>query len=167
MAITNQYQGGSYSGALSAWLASVVPGTFWAYHASSAPVQAISDYWSYFLPIQEGMPKNCSKDVTLVIDHMDDILMHGSEKQKRDLKAKFMMETVEHDDDFMEALANGPYLWQSNQFYQNGGFFTWCDYIENSVNKTGSAVAGPDGVGLQKALDGYASWWKTIGLPGE
>lgn len=34
--------GGSYSGALSAWTASTQPGTFWAYHASSAPVEAIS-----------------------------------------------------------------------------------------------------------------------------
>lgn len=84
--------GGSYSGALSAWTASVDPGTLWAYHASSAPVQAVSDYWGYFLPVQEGMPKvrialgtsprfilidwltasqNCSKDVSKVIDYMD------------------------------------------------------------------------------------------------
>ena len=53
--------GGSYSGALSAWTASVAPGTFWAYHASSAPVEAIYDYWQYFQPVQDGMPKNCSK----------------------------------------------------------------------------------------------------------
>ena len=33
--------GGSYSGALSAWTAATQPGTFWAYHASSAPVEAI------------------------------------------------------------------------------------------------------------------------------
>ena len=58
--------GGSYSGALSAWTESVAPGTFWAYLASSAPVEAISNYWAYFLPVQEGMPKNCSKDVNLV-----------------------------------------------------------------------------------------------------
>jgi hypothetical protein len=36
--------GGSYSGALAAWTASIAPGTFWAYHASSAPVQAIYDF---------------------------------------------------------------------------------------------------------------------------
>lgn len=36
--------GGSYSGALSAWTESTSPGTFWAYHSSSAPVQAIFDY---------------------------------------------------------------------------------------------------------------------------
>lgn len=38
--------GGSYSGALAAWTESTAPGTFWAYHASSAPVEAIYDYVS-------------------------------------------------------------------------------------------------------------------------
>jgi hypothetical protein len=36
--------GGSYSGALAAWTESIAPGTFWAYHASSAPVEAIYDF---------------------------------------------------------------------------------------------------------------------------
>jgi hypothetical protein len=40
------FSGGSYSGALSAWTESTAPGTFWAYHASSAPVEAIYDYVS-------------------------------------------------------------------------------------------------------------------------
>jgi hypothetical protein len=40
------FSGGSYSGALSAYTASVSPGTFWAYHSSSAPVEAISDFVS-------------------------------------------------------------------------------------------------------------------------
>ena len=65
--------GGSYSGALSAWTNDVAPGTYWAYHASSAPVEAISDYWGYFLPVQEGMPKNCRSDVSLVIGELPSI----------------------------------------------------------------------------------------------
>jgi len=158
--------GGSYSGALSAWTASVDPGTIWAYQASSAPVQAISDYYGYFLPVQQGMPANCSKDVSLVIDHMDSILLNGTADEVHQLKAKFGLESVEHNDDFMAALENGPWLWQGNQFYYNGGFFEWCDYIENAVNATGAAVPGAGGVGLTKALDGYAQWWKDIFFPG-
>jgi hypothetical protein len=42
------YSGGSYSGALSAWTESVAPGTFWAYHSSSAPVEAIEDFVSKY-----------------------------------------------------------------------------------------------------------------------
>lgn len=153
--------GGSYSGALSAWTASVAPGTFWAYHSSSAPVQAVSDYWSYFVPVQEGMPKNCSKDVALVIDHIDDVLTTGSDKEIHDLKAKFGMEDIEHSDDFGNALEWAPWLWQGNQFYYNSGFFLWCDYVENAVNETNPArIPGAEGVGLEKALDGFAKWSK-------
>ena len=38
------FSGGSYSGALSAYTESVYPGVFWAYHSSSAPVEAIHDF---------------------------------------------------------------------------------------------------------------------------
>ena len=153
--------GGSYSGALSAWTASIAPGTFWAYHSSSAPVQAISDYWGYFLPVQEGMPKNCSKDVNLAIEYIDDVLLHGSDDEVRALKARFGLEDVEHNDDFAAALEWGPWLWQGNQFYANTGFFEWCDYIEGSVNETDSAkIPGAEGVGQEKAVEGYARWAK-------
>jgi hypothetical protein len=107
--------GGSYSGALSAWTESTSPGTFWAYHASSAPVEAVYDYvsilllvlkhsdsqqWQYFYPVQQGMPKNCSKDVSLVVDYVDTILTTGSEADKLALKTKFGLQGVVHDDDF-------------------------------------------------------------------
>lgn len=94
------FSGGSYSGALAAWTESTSPGTFWAYHASSAPVEAIYDYWQYFAPVQQGMPANCSKDVSLVIDYVDDILINGNASAKKALKAKFGLATLEHDADF-------------------------------------------------------------------
>jgi hypothetical protein len=172
------FSGGSYSGALAAWTEAVDPGTIWAYHASSAPVEAISDYWGYFLPVQLGMPKNCSADVSLVIDHMDDVLLHGSDDEVLALKTKFGMQDVKHNDDFMAALENGPWLWQGNQFYRTTGFYDWCDYIENvhpsqTGNGTNSttyanttALPSASGVGLEKALEGYAAWTKADFLPG-
>ena len=69
--------GGSYSGALTAWTVAKAPGTFWAALATSAVVEAISDFWQYFQPIEQGMPQTCKKDVELVIDHVDDVLMNG------------------------------------------------------------------------------------------
>ena len=74
--------GGSYSGALSAWMACISSGTFWAYSASSAPVEAISDYWTYFVMPEEGMPKNCSKDVNLVINYIDKVIITGSDMEQ-------------------------------------------------------------------------------------
>ena len=67
----------------------------------------------------------------------------------------------------MAALENGPWLWQGNSFTGTSGFFEWCDYIENSVNVTDAALLpGADGVGVEKALQGYADWWKNEYFPG-
>lgn len=101
--------GGSYSGALAAWTESLAPGTFWAYHCSSGPVEAVADYWGYFLPVQEGMPKNCSKDVNLVIEHMDNVMATGTEQEIQDLKAMFGLENVEYNSDVMGALEWAPW----------------------------------------------------------
>lgn len=149
--------GGSYSGALAAWVDSVDPGTIWAYHCSSGPTQAVSDYWGYFLPVQEGMPKNCSKDVNLVIEHMDNVINTGTADEINDLKAMFGLESLEHNDDFMAALEWGPWEWQGNQFYRTAGFYDWCDFVEGAFNETDPAkIPGEEGVGLEKAMAGYA-----------
>lgn len=160
------FSGGSYSGALSAWIESTSPGTFWAYHASSAPVEALSDFWQYFAPVQQGMPQNCSKDVSLVIDYMDNVFNSGTEAEKLALKTKFGLADVEQPADVMSGLQNGPWLWQSNSFYTGySGFFQFCDQIENV---TAGAAVTPDanGVGLETALEGYATWMKTSLIPG-
>ncbi|EPS30153.1 hypothetical protein POX_b02836 [Penicillium oxalicum] len=158
--------GGSYSGALAAWTESTAPGTFWAYHASSAPVEAIYDYWQYFSPVQQGMPQNCSRDVSRVIDHIDKIYRSGSEKKMQELKEMFGLGDIEHFDDFASALENGPWLWQSNTFYTGySKFFQFCDYVEN-VDSGNGKLPGHNGVGLKKALAGYAKWFKTEYLPG-
>jgi len=81
--------GGSYSGALAGWTAALDPGTFWAYHGTSGVVEAVGDFWRYFVPVLEATPKNCSKDLVAAIDRVDDILLHGSDKEKQALKDKF------------------------------------------------------------------------------
>jgi len=55
----------------------------------------------------------------------------------------FGLEKLEHNDDFMEVLANGPYLWQNpSYFVSNAPFYEWCDYVENSVNVSKSMLPG-------------------------
>ncbi|KAF4637979.1 hypothetical protein G7Y89_g115 [Cudoniella acicularis] len=160
------FSGGSYSGALAAWTESTSPDTFWAYHASSAPVEAIYDYWQYFVPIQEGMPKNCSKDLTRVVDYMDDVFKYGSLDEQLALKTKFGLESLQHAEDVMAALENGPWLWQSNSFYSNySAFYKFCDTIEG-VQAGATVTPDEHGVGLEKALEGYANWTQTVLLPG-
>jgi len=92
--------GGSYSGALAAWVHKLAPGAFWAYHASSGPVHAVYNYWSYFLPIHRGMPKNCSADLQAIADHMDRLIERNNRTEMRQLKDMFGLADVEHDDDF-------------------------------------------------------------------
>ncbi|KAJ5107885.1 Peptidase S28 [Penicillium angulare] len=158
--------GGSYSGALTAWTESTSPGTFWAYHASSAPVEAIYDYWQYFKPVQEGMAKNCSQDVSRVVDYVDRVASAGTKEQQQKLKELFGLGDLEHFDDFAAALENGPWLWQSNAFYTGySEYYQFCDYVEG-VQAGASVIPGPEGVGLKKALHGYAKWFKTVYFPG-
>ena len=156
--------GGSYSGALAAWTESTSPGTFWAYLASSAPVEAINDYWGYFTPVMEGMPANCSADVQAVISHVDQVLTNGTDSDKTNLKTMFGAETLVHDDDFVSTLQSPLFLWQSNQFFGEGGFFEFCDAVEGV--SSGSALPGAGGIGLNAALPNYAAYVNSSLGPG-
>jgi hypothetical protein len=165
------YTGGSYPGALAGWIAAKDPGTFWAYYGTSGVVEAIGDFWQYFVPVEEATPKNCSSDLHTVIDYVDHTLMNGTQAQKAALKNKFMLGNLQ-DADFAQALEYGPWEWQSGQFYSvktlgYTPYYRFCDYVENVFpNATNASIPGPAGVGLEKALSGYAKWFKEIQLPG-
>ncbi|KAJ4415500.1 hypothetical protein N0V82_007302 [Gnomoniopsis sp. IMI 355080] len=160
--------GGSYSGALTGWVASVDPGTYWAYYATSAVVEAVYDFWEYFKPVQAGMPANCSSDVSKVIDYVDSVLLSNDSDAITALKAKFGLADLAHNDDFASVLENGPWLWQSNQFYTGySEFYFFCDSVENvgSLFSNATTVPGAEGVGLEKALDGYSKWVSEYLVP--
>lgn len=115
------------------------------------------------------MPQNCSTDVIKVIEYMDGILQSNDTTAKQTLKAKFGLEGVEHDDDFMSVLENGPWQWQSNDFYTGySSFYEFCDSVENvgPLFSNASVIPGAEGVGLEKALEGYAKWIKEDVIPG-
>lgn len=92
------FSGGSYPGALAGWLAALEPDTFWAYHGTSGVVEAIGDFWQYFQPVIEATPQNCSKDLGDVIDYIDDVLLHGEECDKQNLKDRFKLGDLEDGD---------------------------------------------------------------------
>jgi hypothetical protein len=48
------------------------------------------------------MPKNCSTDISLVIDYLDEIGMHGTTKEQEAAQALFGLGGLAHYDDFME-----------------------------------------------------------------
>jgi hypothetical protein len=163
------FAGGSYAGALAGWLATLEPGTFWAYYSSSGVVEAVGDFWQYFAPVQEATPKNCSSDVNSVINYVDMVLSFGSKKKKQELKNKFLLGDLE-DGDFAAVLEWGPWQWQSTQFYsiKNTGYtpyYRFCDFVENVWPNSTNKVPGARGVGLAKALDGYAKFVKEEVIP--
>jgi Serine carboxypeptidase S28 len=95
--------GGSYSGALTAWTeATTKPSVMWAYYASSAVVETIGNYWSYFLTETENMPQNCSTDISLVVKYLDNIGETGTLQQQDAVKQLFGLGGLAHYDDFME-----------------------------------------------------------------
>ncbi|KAI1399038.1 peptidase S28, partial [Hypoxylon fuscum] len=159
------FTGGSYPGALAGWIAAKDPGTFWAYYGTSGVVEAIGDFWQYFEPVLQATPANCSSDLIAVIDYVDSVLLHGSAREKAKLKNKFMLGNLQ-DADFASALENGPWTWQSGQFYSGAPYYRFCNYIENVWPNSTNPVPGPEGVGLTKALEGYAKWFKEVSLPG-
>ncbi|KAH8599959.1 serine carboxypeptidase S28-domain-containing protein [Bisporella sp. PMI_857] len=122
------FVGGSYSGSLAAWIETTAPGTFWAYHASSAPMQAIQNFWQYFWPIQQGMPQVCRVILETLVDYVDNVLTTGTSADKSSLKNMFGMGIVGHDTDFASAIALPLELWQTGE----PNLQPFCDAIEDS-----------------------------------
>ncbi|KAG0695749.1 peptidase S28 [Suillus ampliporus] len=151
--------GGSYSGALTSWTMVNKPGIFWAGYASSAVVETITDYYSYFTPIREYMPQNCSSDVEAVIAYLDWMYAVNDTAGIRILKEAFGLGDLTHVDDFASALQFNLFDWQSLQLYVGPGaiFFEFCDALEvkDGVN------AGPEGWGLENAIYSWGNFWNT------
>ncbi len=125
--------GCSYPGALAAWTNVLAPGTFWAYHASSAVVEDISTLWQYYVPVEQALPRNCSADYRRVIAHVDKVLAEGTPEKRQRLKDLFGFGDLKHDADFASAIVGGLGAWQSQQFYSGyGPIQRMCDYIEVS-----------------------------------
>ncbi|KAG1790715.1 peptidase S28 [Suillus plorans] len=151
--------GGSYSGALTGWTMVNKPGLFWAAYASSAVVEAITDYYGYFTPIREYMPQNCSSDVEAVITYLDGMYVANNTAGIQTLKEAFGLGDVVHVDDFASALQYNLFDWQSLQPDVGPGamFFDFCDALEV---KDGVS-AGPEGWGLENAIYSWGNFWNT------
>ncbi|KAI0797037.1 serine carboxypeptidase S28-domain-containing protein [Abortiporus biennis] len=156
--------GGSYSGALTSWAMVNKPGLFKAGYASSAVVETILDYWGYFEPIRQNMPKNCSADVEAVISHIDQVLMGTDKNAITNLLTQFGMQALSnHLDDAAGALRNNLWDWQSlsPSTGTEGAFFKFCDALEVKNGKSASA----SGWGLDHALSAWATYWKNTYMP--
>jgi hypothetical protein len=143
--------GGSYPGALSAWTQQIDPGVFWAYHASSAVVEAIYDFYMYFDAVEQAIPRNCSSDVKKVVSYIDQVFADGDQEKIGALQAYFGLPQLSHPDDFAYWVSYPLQQWQT----EPASVFQFCDWIETS---TSSGVVYDNGVGLDAALAAYASY---------
>ncbi|KAJ7106499.1 peptidase S28 [Mycena crocata] len=148
--------GGSYPGALAAYAKHTFPDLFYAAYASSAPVQAISDFYGYFLPVANGTPQNCSTDMKAVITHWDSVMSDGTKEQQLELLSVFGFQNVTHSVDAASALQLAPWSWQSlgPAVGAHQEFFDFCDTLEV---KDGVS-AGAEGQGLDYALAQWGAW---------
>lgn len=115
------------------------------------------------------MPANCSSDVSMVVDYIDNVLLSDDMAAKQALKEKFGLGGLEHDDDFAGVLEWGPWKWQSNDFYSGySEFYVFCDSVENvgPLFPNATTIPSAEGVGLEEALEGYAKWVKEEVVPG-
>lgn len=70
---------------------------------SSAPVEMRYNYYQYFEVIQKYAPSECVSAIQRVIRFVDLILFNPSaHEDKTELKKKFGVEELVHDDDFAE-----------------------------------------------------------------
>ncbi|RYP61563.1 hypothetical protein DL771_010084 [Monosporascus sp. 5C6A] len=145
--------GGSYSGALAAWTSELDPGIFAAYHASSAVVQAIHDFWQYFTPIEAALPRSCSSNLKAAIRYIDSVLEGQDEEDITQLKTRFDLESL-NNADFAAILAYPLTEFQSDQSIT----MDFC-YRLGALNTTVKS-RNSDGVDVETVLEAYASYIK-------
>ncbi|KAG8976894.1 hypothetical protein FRC05_002831 [Tulasnella sp. 425] len=155
--------GCSYPGLLVAFTQEKYPDLFAAGYASSAPVNADGDFWEYWEPIEEGMPKNCSADLSEAVAHIDKVLSNPTSKEAKALKRKFGLQVLANDD-FAYALQYPLNTWQDLQAYTyshelTSEFYKFCDTIETKADKTINMDVR--GVGMPLALENWAKAFKA------
>ncbi|KAG8892770.1 Thymus-specific serine protease, partial [Tulasnella sp. 403] len=153
-----------YSGLLAAFTQQKYGSNFAATWSSSAPVQISGDFWEYWEPIEQGMPRNCSSDISAAVAYIDNLLTTGSAEDVTTLKSKFSLEALENED-FVFELTRPLTKWQELQPTSGATsqpfFYAFCDAVESTGE--GQYNTEETGVGLPAALDNWAAALKAWG----
>ncbi|TEB30029.1 hypothetical protein FA13DRAFT_563022 [Coprinellus micaceus] len=157
------FAGGSYAGALASWAMVSKPNLFFAAYSSSGVVQARVDFWEYFEPVREYMPRNCSLDVEAAISQVDKIFQSGNTTAMDSIKKSFGLSDLTNSIDFLGALRNN--LWDWQQLQPSTGsmsiFYRFCDQLQL---KPGAAPQ-PTGWGADYALGAWGRFWRREYYP--
>lgn len=129
--------GGSYAGGYVAFLRKLYPEVFFGAISSSGVVEAIIDYWQYYLGALNYGPKDCmaaTQDFTQVIDGI--LIGKNDTKLTSRLKNAFLLPNVTHDNDFASVLSYGISYWQGKNWDPNVSSRSFDYYCANITKDT-------------------------------
>lgn len=129
--------GGSYAGALVAFLRIQYPDLYWGAISSSGVTQAILDYWEYYEPIRKYAPKECVDTHVKLINVIDNILASGNDTMINSLKSACNSSSITHNDDFAMMVSGSMNYWQSRNWdpvFNDPTFDQYCGNITSDTN---------------------------------
>jgi hypothetical protein len=154
--------GGSYSAAQTAWIANIMPGTFWAYLSASPILQAIPSYWASNLPMMEHARETCVRLLSDTVKFIDQVVEDGEEEHLQSIKKLFGLAKMKTPE-FLYYLSKHLIEWSSADIgISNTTIETYCSWVEGTQDENKSAdTSDPLFRSLQNhgpLIEARASW---------
>lgn len=143
--------GGSYAGAMVAFLRVVYPDIFFGAIASSAVTEAIVDYWQYWEPIRQHAPQDCVHTIERFTTILDNLIPNATAIE--DLEALFGLQDLSYADDFASALSYPLSTWQNRNWDPAVDDLTFFEYCGNITTSTSLLYHGIAGSQKDKAIE--------------
>lgn len=151
--------GGSYAGAMVAFLRVTYPDVFFGSIASSAVTEAIIDYWEYFEPIRRHAPQECVHTIETFTGIVDNLMPNASAFGK--LEALFGLEDISYADDFADVLSYPLGTWQNRNWdpaVDDPTFFEFCGNITTTTSLLYNETATSENIEQAHELIVAAGW---------
>ncbi|KAI9372351.1 serine carboxypeptidase S28-domain-containing protein [Aspergillus egyptiacus] len=130
--------GGSYAGAMVAFLRKLYPAVFWGAVSSSGVTAAVVDYWNYYEPIRHYGPADCIDTIQTITDIVDRILIDhpDSHELHTRLQATFGVSPPIDNTDFVSRLSRPLDSFQSRNWDPAVGSYEFRHYCDNITHPT-------------------------------
>ncbi|GAM40201.1 hypothetical protein TCE0_038r12361 [Talaromyces pinophilus] len=156
--------GGSYAGAMVAFLRATYPDVFFGAIASSAVTEAIVDYWQYWEPIRRNAPQHCVRTVEKLTGVLDSLTSNTT--AIKDLETLFGLEDLSYIDDFANVLSYPLSSWQGRNWdpaINDPTFFEFCGNITVSNSLLYDDTTSNDSIEKATELVAAAGWDESEG----
>lgn len=127
--------GGSYAGALVAFLRIQYPDVYWGAISSSGVTEAIYDFWEYYEAQRKYAPADCVDTQGKLINIMDNILRSGDNSTIDSFKAAFNATGFTYNDDLANQIGSLFGYWQNRNWdsaVNDPTFFNYCGNITSN-----------------------------------